>query len=68
LDNVNNYDLLSHLVVTLKKRPTIPNVEYDNISIYLLNIMNECWNHEIKHRPTINDILNSMVSKLITIK
>jgi hypothetical protein len=63
-ENIHSYEELFDLVVKSKKRPTIPNVQYDNISIYLLNIMKECWNHEIKDRPTINDILKAMESNL----
>jgi hypothetical protein len=56
------------LVVYDKKRPTLPVYNYDNITLYLFNIMNECWNHEINSRPSIKDIWFSMHSKLNEIK
>jgi hypothetical protein len=58
---------LSSLIVKEKKRPTIP-IYDDKITLYLFNIMKECWNHNILNRPTINDIFISMTSKLNDIK
>ena len=40
------------------------NIEFNNLELYLINIMNECWNHEINKRPTINQILDSMEENL----
>ena len=55
-------------VVNLNERPTIPNKEYDKISLYLFKIMKECWKKDMNKRPTILTILKSMESKLNYLK
>jgi hypothetical protein len=47
-------------VVTKKKRPKIPKKKNDKITIFLFNIVEECWKHETFNRPTINDIFISL--------
>ena len=64
LDNIRDFDDLCNKIVNLKKRPTIPEKDYDNISIYLINIMKSCWEDDINKRPNIDQIYDSMEKKL----
>ncbi len=59
-DNINNFDELSYLVVTLHKRPKIPENNFNSIEIYLINVMKECWQHDLNKRPTIDFLLESL--------
>jgi serine/threonine protein kinase len=68
LEKINDYEELKYLVVTLHQRPKIPNDKYDNITLYLFNIMKACWNRDINKRPSIQTILKSMESKLNNLK
>jgi hypothetical protein len=62
IEKIENYNDLLNRVIKLKERPMIPKreLEYDNITKYFINMLKECWNEDIKKRPTISEILNSL--------
>jgi hypothetical protein len=56
------------MIVNKKQTPQIPKNDYDNISIYLINIMKACWIYNINNRPSIKQINESMAENFKSIE